>query len=37
VVALADAEDRAYALLGIAQALLEIDDARLPYNAIQIH
>jgi hypothetical protein len=37
VLALADAEDRAYALLGIAQALLEIDDARLPYSAIQIH
>jgi tetratricopeptide (TPR) repeat protein len=35
--ALTDAEDRAYALLGIAQALLGIDDVKLPYNAIQIH
>jgi outer membrane protein assembly factor BamD (BamD/ComL family) len=35
--ALADAEDQAYALLGIAQALLGIDDVRLPYNPIQIH
>jgi len=35
--ALADAEDRAYALLGIAQALLGVDDVKLPYNAIQIH
>ena len=34
---LADAEDRAYALLGIAQALLEIGEAKLPYSAIQIH
>lgn len=32
-----DSEDRAYALLGIAQALLGIDDAKLPYSAIQIH
>jgi aminopeptidase N len=35
--ALTDTEDRAYALLGIAQALLEIDDVKLPYSAIQIH
>jgi tetratricopeptide (TPR) repeat protein len=35
--ALADPEDRAYALLGIAQALLEIDDVSLHYSAIQIH
>ncbi len=35
--ALADAEDRAYALLGIAQTLLGIDDVKLPYSAIQIH
>jgi hypothetical protein len=30
-------EDRAYALLGIAQALLGIDDPKLPYGAISIH
>jgi hypothetical protein len=36
-VALPDAEDRAYALLGIAQTLLGIDDTRLPYTAIQVH
>jgi len=35
--ALADTEDRAYALLGIAQALLQIDEVKLPYNAIQVH
>jgi hypothetical protein len=35
--ALTDAEDRAYALLGIAQALLETDDVKLPYYAIFIH
>lgn len=35
--ALADSEDRAYALLGVAQSLLEIDDIKLPYSAIQIH
>jgi hypothetical protein len=35
--ALVDTEDRAYALLGIAQAMLEIDDVKLPYSAIQIH
>jgi hypothetical protein len=35
--ALADSEDRAYALLGIAQSLLEMDDIKLPYSAIQIH
>lgn len=34
---LADTEDRAYALLGIAQALLQIEDVALPYSAIQIH
>jgi toxin ParE1/3/4 len=36
-VALTDSEDRAYALLGIAQALLQIDDVKLPYGAIQLH
>lgn len=35
--ALVNTEDRAYALLGIAQALLEIEDVKLPYSAIQIH
>jgi hypothetical protein len=35
--ALAAHEDRAYALLGIAQRLLEIDDLKLPYSAIQVH
>ncbi len=35
--ALKDAEDRAYSLLGIAQALLDAGDVKLPYNAIQIH
>jgi hypothetical protein len=35
--ALADAEDRAYALLGINQALLGIGDVRLPYSVIQVH
>jgi tetratricopeptide (TPR) repeat protein len=35
--ALADTEDRAYALLGIAQALLEINDVMLPYSALPIH
>jgi hypothetical protein len=35
--ALADSEDRAYALLRIAQSLLEIDDIKLPYSVIQIH
>jgi len=34
---LEDTEDRAYALLGIAQALLKMEDVRLPYSAIQIH
>ena len=35
--ALKDPEDRAYALLGIVQVLLEIGDVKLPYSAIQIH
>lgn len=35
--ALTDKEDRAYALLGIAQALLKIGEVKLPYSAIQIH
>jgi BioD-like phosphotransacetylase family protein len=35
--ALVDPGDRTYALLGVAQALLEIDGVRLPYSAIQIH
>ena len=34
---LKDAEDRAYALLGIAQSLLEIGVVNLRYGAIQIH
>jgi len=34
---LADTEDRAYALLGIAQSLLGIDNVKLPYNVIQVH
>ncbi len=34
---LADTEDQAYALLGVAQALLQIDEVKLPYNAIQVH
>ena len=35
--ALADNEGRAYALLGIAQALIEIDNVKLGYSAIHIH
>jgi tetratricopeptide (TPR) repeat protein len=35
--ALTDHEDRAYALLGIAQALLKTGDVKLHYSAIQIH
>jgi hypothetical protein len=35
--ALKDNKDRAYALLGIAQALLGIGDVKLSYSAIQIH
>jgi hypothetical protein len=35
--ALTDPEDRAYAMLGIAQALLEIDNLKLHYSAIQVH
>ena len=35
--ALSDTDDRAYALLGIAQALLGIGEVKLPYSAIQIH
>ncbi len=34
---LADPEDRAYALLGIVQALQGTADVKLPYSAIQIH
>ena len=34
---LEDARDRAYALLGIAQALLGFDDPKLPYSEISIH
>jgi tetratricopeptide (TPR) repeat protein len=36
-VALPNAEDRAHALLGIAQALLGIDDGKIPYNVLYIH
>lgn len=36
-VALSEPVDRAYALLGIAQAQLGIGDAKLTYSAIQIH
>jgi hypothetical protein len=35
--AFGDSDDRAYALLGIAQSLLELDDVKLPHSAIQIH
>jgi len=34
---LSSAEDRAYVLIGILEAVLGIDDVRLPYNALQIH
>jgi len=34
---LSNAEDRAYALLGVAQALLDMDTFKLPYSAIQFH
>jgi len=34
---LSTAEDRAYALLGVAQALLGMDTYKLPYSAIQFH
>ncbi len=34
---LKDVEDRAYALLGIAQALLNIDKVKLGYGSIQVH
>lgn len=34
---LEDTEDRAYALLGIADALLGINNAKLPYNVISTH
>ena len=34
---LRDSEDRAYALLGIAQAMLAAADIRLPYSAINVH
>jgi hypothetical protein len=32
-----DPEDRAYTLLGMAQAILGVGDIRLPYSAINIH
>ena len=35
--ALRDPEDHAYACLGIAQALLGIDDTNLPYSSFQVH
>ena len=35
--ALTDDEDRAYALLGIAQNLLELGDVKLPYGTISVH
>jgi tetratricopeptide (TPR) repeat protein len=35
--ALRDPEDRAYALVGIAQANLGVADVKLPYNAINVH
>jgi hypothetical protein len=35
--ALSDSEDRAYALVGLAERLLAIEDVKLPYNAIQMH
>jgi hypothetical protein len=34
---LPDPEDRAYSLLGVAEALLDINPATLPCDAIQIH
>lgn len=34
---LADNTDRAYSLLGLAQALLQIDRVKLGYSAIQVH
>ena len=34
---LKDEEDRAYALLGVGQALTGSENVRLPYNVIQIH
>jgi hypothetical protein len=34
---LADNNDRAYSLLGLAQALLQIDKVKLGYSAIQVH
>ena len=34
---LVDGEDRSYALLGIAQALLEMDEVKLGYSAIMVH
>ncbi len=35
--ALTDPEDRAYALLGVAEGLLDYDDPKLHYSVIQIH
>lgn len=34
---LKDVEDRAYALLGVAQALLDVGETRLGYTAITVH
>jgi tetratricopeptide (TPR) repeat protein len=34
---LPDSEDRSYALIGLAERLLEIEDTKLPYSAIQMH
>ena len=35
--ALPDSEDRAYSLLGITDSLLDMNPAKLPYSAIQVH
>ncbi|MGI8733313.1 MAG: hypothetical protein ACR2LM_08430 [Pyrinomonadaceae bacterium] len=34
---LVDIQDRTHALLGISQALLEIEEVKLGYTAIQVH
>ena len=34
---LVDVEDQAYVLLGVAQALLEMDDVKAGYSAIMVH
>ena len=36
-IALSDPEDRAYALIGIAQALTGTGDIKLPYSAFNVH